>query len=69
MQPYKTGDQLYSDPSPNGECSLTWYVLSSANGQDDQTVSTIYCDGCCSWGSLTLSLFFYLLQTRELVTV
>ena len=22
MQPYKTGDQPYSDASPNGECSL-----------------------------------------------
>ena len=22
MQPCKTGDQPYSDPSPNGECSL-----------------------------------------------
>ena len=21
MQPFKTGDQLYSDASPNGECS------------------------------------------------
>ena len=24
MQPCKTGDKLYSNPSPNGECSLNW---------------------------------------------
>ena len=25
MQPCKTGDQPYSDASPNGECSLAMY--------------------------------------------
>ena len=26
MQPCKTGDQLYSDASPNGECSLVVFT-------------------------------------------
>ena len=26
MQPCKTGDQPYSDPSPNGECSLLYMM-------------------------------------------
>ena len=27
MQPCKTGDQPYSDASPNSECSLTFHLL------------------------------------------
>ena len=29
MQPCKTGDQQYSDASPNGECSLDWEIKRS----------------------------------------
>ena len=27
MQPCKTGDQPYSDASPNGECTLTKHII------------------------------------------
>ena len=36
MQPCKTGDQPYSDPSPNGECSLLKGLLTQSVGKQER---------------------------------
>ena len=57
MQPCKTGDQPYSDASPNGECSLE-------RGREDQIVFIDMCDReremvqrtLSIWGRITVQL-------------
>ena len=61
MQPCKTGDQLYSDPSSNGECSLDQGSITSTRLylEEKRNTQSVWPDKKCQMSIKVAQIWFH----------